>query len=182
MTPSPSPFSLLSSQSRLCFSCRIQHTHFLTRVPSHSLYLSIYLFPAEINSIYYDDKDLTLYHTRLAKEEGSILIRFRWYDQLTDLSPVFIERKVHHEDWIGEKSVKERTSLAARNILDYIHGGLRGAGDFAKKYPLYNDVQDQVVGMKLIPTCRTHYQRIAFQLGTEGNDDDSVRLSLDTQV
>ena len=65
-----------------------------------------------ISSVYLDSAALDVYRTRLEREEGSTLIRVRWYgDAAGDSSPdaeLFVERKTHHESWTTDGSVKER--------------------------------------------------------------------------
>jgi len=59
-----------------------------------------------ITSVYYDSEDLVLYHERLKRDEGSQIIRMRTYNEPPH-STVFVERKVHHDTWVGEKKCKE---------------------------------------------------------------------------
>ncbi|KAJ2340825.1 hypothetical protein GGH92_006090, partial [Coemansia sp. RSA 2673] len=74
-----------------------------------------------ITSIYFDNEDLDLYQGRIEKSEGAEAIRLRWYGDM-ESNEIFIERKTHHEDWTGEKSVKERFSLKEKYINDYLSG------------------------------------------------------------
>ena len=68
-------------------------------------HLPIYLWDEDINdhiyqninSIYLDNNELSVYTNRINKSEGNKLIRLRWYDE--EISNVFIERKIHHESW-----------------------------------------------------------------------------------
>jgi len=70
-------------------------------------------FSQAITSIYYDDEKLSMYSKRLVKEEGSDLVRFRWYGDLTEDSLVFIERKV--KDSRNEMAI----ILSTSNSLKY---------------------------------------------------------------
>ncbi|KAJ1963907.1 hypothetical protein GGI12_001756, partial [Dipsacomyces acuminosporus] len=74
-----------------------------------------------ITSIYFDNEDLDLYQGRIEKSEGAEAIRLRWYGDM-DSNEIFIERKTHHEDWTGEKSVKERFSIKEKYVNDYLSG------------------------------------------------------------
>ncbi|KAJ2555077.1 hypothetical protein EV175_002377 [Coemansia sp. RSA 1933] len=74
-----------------------------------------------ITSIYYDNENLDLYQGRIEKSEGAEAIRLRWYGDM-DNNDIFVERKTHHEDWTGEKSVKERFSIKEKNVNDYLAG------------------------------------------------------------
>ena len=67
------------------------------------------------NSVYLDNDQLELYHTRLDKLPGSIAIRLRWYGT-GEPKTVFVERKTHHDKWTGERSVKERFVVG----MDYV--------------------------------------------------------------
>jgi SPX domain protein involved in polyphosphate accumulation len=60
-----------------------------------------------VSSVYLDNSQMELYHTRLDKRPGSIAIRLRWYGT-GDPKLVFVERKTHRDKWTGEVSVKER--------------------------------------------------------------------------
>ncbi|KAJ1944502.1 vacuolar transporter chaperone [Linderina macrospora] len=74
-----------------------------------------------ITSIYYDNEDLDLYQGRIEKSEGAEAIRLRWYGDM-ESNEIFVERKTHHEDWTGEKSVKERFSVKEKYVNDYLAG------------------------------------------------------------
>ncbi|KAJ1798384.1 vacuolar transporter chaperone, partial [Coemansia sp. RSA 2599] len=74
-----------------------------------------------ITSIYFDNQDLDLYQGRIEKSEGAEAIRLRWYGSM-DSTEIFVERKTHHEDWTGEKSVKERFSIKEKYVNDFLAG------------------------------------------------------------
>lgn len=130
------------------------------------------------SSTYFDNEDLEFYTSRLVKEEGSTLIRFRWYGELKDDSVIFVERKVHHEKWVLQSSVKERCTVKHANISDYIRGEFEETPSYTKKNPLFNEVRDTILQKKLKPCLKTEYLRTAFQLP----DDDSVRLTMDINL
>lgn len=54
------------------------------------------------------------------------MIRFRWYG--SEPSRVFVERKVHHEPWVLQCSLKERFELQESQVLPFIQvsGALGG--------------------------------------------------------
>jgi hypothetical protein len=143
---------------------------------------SVYCFTGgyaqQTSSVYFDNDALDLYAARLIKEEGAKLIRFRWYGQLDDDSQVFIERKVHHEKWVMEASVKERCTLVHHKIMEYIKGEVCETPAYCKKYPLFEEVQQAIVNERLKPVLKTEYMRTAFQVP----HDDSVRLTMDTKL
>ncbi len=47
-----------------------------------------------VNSVYFDNQNLELYHGRLDKKPGAIAVRIRWYGS-GEPRKVFIERKTH---------------------------------------------------------------------------------------
>lgn len=146
-----------------------------------------------ISSVYLDNDRLDLYHGRLERREGALAIRLRWYGRTFPPRLVYIERKVHREDWTGETSVKERFGLEEALINDYLAGYLR-PGDIrarlARQHPewtveqlekterLAGEIQETILGMKLHPVLRTFYNRTAFQ----HPGDARVRISLDTEL
>ncbi|KAJ1674530.1 hypothetical protein EV182_003095 [Spiromyces aspiralis] len=144
-----------------------------------------------ISSVYFDNNDLDLYRGRLEKSEGAEAIRLRWYgDMSTD--EIFIERKTHHEDWTGEKSVKERFPLKEKYINAFIASeytldkkiqkmreeGKKSESDLQDMQELAEGVQGSIMKKKLKPMIRTFYNRTAFQLP----GDARVRISLDTEL
>ena len=145
-----------------------------------------------ISSIYYDNVDTwELYDGRLKKSEGAEAVRLRWYGGM-ESDTIFVERKTHREDWTGEKSVKARFSLKEKNVNAYMRGAMtakqvfekmRNEGKKSEKEiddleQLAKEVQFRVLDRKLVPVCRSFYNRTAFQLP----GDARVRISLDTEL
>ncbi|KAJ2706687.1 hypothetical protein H4R19_004989, partial [Coemansia spiralis] len=144
-----------------------------------------------ITSIYYDNDSLDLYLGRIEKSEGAEAIRLRWYGE-ADASEVFVERKTHHEDWTGEKSVKERFSIKEKHVNDYIAGtytldakierlreeGKKTEQDLQDMAALSNQVRESIHAKRLVPVVRSFYNRTAFQIP----GDARVRISLDTEL
>ena len=64
------------------------------------------------------------YHERLRRDEGARLVRLRWYgdgDRDAASTAVYVERKVHHEAWTNEPSVKARFGpLRGTEVLDAV--------------------------------------------------------------
>lgn len=147
------------------------------KMPIHS-YGKLNRFSQYTTSVYYDDENLNMYSQRLVKEENSTLIRFRWYNDMTKDTNVFVERKVHHEKWVLEASNKMRFVLPQGNILGFVNGTFHSTPEFVQKHPMFTEVQDRIVKEHLQPCLQTRYYRAAFQM----DDDDSVRLSLDTNL
>ncbi|KAJ1742943.1 hypothetical protein LPJ78_002217 [Coemansia sp. RSA 989] len=144
-----------------------------------------------ITSIYFDNEDLDLYQGRLEKSEGAEAIRLRWYGDM-DSSEIFVERKTHHEDWTGEKSVKERFSIKEKHVNEYLAGtytldskierlreeGKKSEQDLQDMDKLSHEVLDSVKTKHLVPVIRSFYNRTAFQIP----GDARVRISLDTEL
>ncbi|KAJ1726704.1 hypothetical protein LPJ61_005011, partial [Coemansia biformis] len=144
-----------------------------------------------ITSIYYDNDRLDLYLGRIEKSEGAEAIRLRWYGDV-DSNEVFVERKTHHEDWTGEKSVKERFSLKEKYINDYIAGtytldskierlreeGKKTEQDLQDMATLSHQIHESIQSKRLVPVVRSFYNRTAFQIP----GDARVRISLDTEL
>jgi SPX domain protein involved in polyphosphate accumulation len=145
-----------------------------------------------ISSIYYDNTDTwELYEGRLKKTEGAEAHRLRWYGGM-ETDTIFLERKTHREDWTGEKSVKARFSLKEKNVNAFLRGDMtteqvfekaRREGKKSKKEiddleQLAKEIQFRMIDRKLVPVCRSFYNRTAFQLP----GDARVRISLDTEL
>lgn len=160
-------------------------------------YLPVLVFPNEfgtidqaISSVYFDNDEMDLYRGRLEKNEGAEAIRLRWYGS-PEPAEVFVERKTHREDWTGEVSCKERFTVKAKHVNEYLAGKYSADEIKAKALKegiseekaektriLAEEVQNSVLAKKLKPTLRTFYNRTAFQLPA----DASVRISLDTEL
>ncbi|KAK3264827.1 hypothetical protein CYMTET_26456, partial [Cymbomonas tetramitiformis] len=144
-----------------------------------------------ITSVYYDSDQHTLYGKRLQREEGARLLRLRWYG-LSPEKSIFVERKTHHEAWVGEGSLKERFELKTKHAANY----------FNKDYDIWESLQEKIVKgelsqesaekaavlarevktmhteLNLKPSVRSVYKRTAFQL----SDSNKVRVTLDTSL
>ena len=146
-----------------------------------------------VNSVYFDNESLELYHGRLDKKPGALAIRIRWYgpNDPRGKSTCFVERKTHRESWKGEKSVKERFTLAEELVVPYLEGeytvqqyaeGLRSKGkpesDVEKASKLFLEIQRAIEAKQLKPFVRTQYMRSAFQMG----HDRTVSFTLDTNL
>jgi len=143
-----------------------------------------------INSVYFDNDSLELYHGRLDKKPNAIALRIRWYGN-GDPGRVFFERKTHRESWKGEESVKERFNLDDANVVPFLEmeydearaeADLRAAGksdaDIANYLELFTECRNQLDAKQLRPFIRTQYMRTAFQIPF----DATVRVSMDTNL
>ncbi|CAO3640392.1 unnamed protein product [Cunninghamella blakesleeana] len=128
---------------------------------------------------------------RLEKTEGAEAIRMRWYGGM-DSNTIFVERKTHHEDWTGEKSVKARFPIKEKHLNAFMKGdytvdelfaktreqGRKSEKEIQELEQLASEVQYRVLTKRLHPMMRTFYNRTAFQLP----GDARVRISLDTEL
>jgi len=143
------------------------------------------------NSVYLDNDQLELYNGRLDKSPGAIALRLRWYGSGSCPSVVFVERKTHRDNWIGEVSVKERFMVKEEEIQQIMNGTYEieeKKEEMFKNGSTIDEVRDweglareviQVINSKqLVPTMRTQYMRTAFQIPF----DATVRISLDTNL
>ena len=141
--------------------------------------LPIYVFDEDVNdhiaqkisSVYFDNKNIDIYHDRLDKTENAKLVRIRYYGE--NMDTLFIERKVHHEDWTMKDSSKDRFTLDSQKIMPYLRGDLQ-----IEDHELADEIQNVILEKELYPKIRTVYNRIAFQL----RHTNDVRLSLDLDL
>eukprot|EP00922_Rhytidocystis_sp_ex-Travisia-forbesii_P061566 GHVS01091226.1.p1 GENE.GHVS01091226.1~~GHVS01091226.1.p1 ORF type:complete len:536 (-),score=76.79 GHVS01091226.1:1020-2627(-) len=149
-----------------------------------------------VSSVYLDNQSGYCYDQRIMRREGAELIRFRWYGHNIgdDETPIFVERKIHHDSWTGEESSKERFCIPQKKVFPFMKGTLtidEYVNDLAKKtgaslhgkklwhmLKLGREVQKEILSKNLQPMVRTSYLRAAFQ----ASDTNSVRISLDTNL
>jgi SPX domain protein involved in polyphosphate accumulation/uncharacterized membrane protein YidH (DUF202 family) len=162
-------------------------------------YLPVLVYPTDarvmdpaVSSVYFDNKEMDLYKGRLEKTEGAEAIRIRWYGKAEQPPEVFVERKLHREDWTGELSIKARFPIKEKYLNSYLGSNLPleklreklskkgkySEEELTKILELANEIQKSVREKRLRPTIRTFYNRIAFQLP----GDARVRISLDTEL
>ena len=136
-----------------------------------------------ITSIYFDSDDLALYRERIKRAEGAQLLRARWYGTKTPKGekPIFLELKTHHEKWVSQKSVKERATIHAADMVkfmlplkwdkSYAEAMVlkaqpklkKNADGLAEQTGLLMRMHNLVVKHKLSACVRTCYDRAAFQ-------------------
>ena len=147
-----------------------------------------------ISSLYLDSDDLSIYQPRIAREEGAILIRFRWYGRLPQNEELlYVERKTHHESWVNKKSIKERLIIQAKSGRSFMDDewdsdrivreltsatkSLEG-NKLASAVRLCTEIQAAIRKRKLRPMIRTTYKRVAFQFPS----NNIVRFTLDSDL
>ena len=125
-------------------------------------------------SVYFDDKEHATYVRRKTKQDGSTLIRVRWYGDKTS-KKVFVERKTHKN---GAASIKERFDMKANKVEQFLAGQI--AAESLTRPVLAGEIQAQIndSNRKLEPSIRTTYDRIAFQ----HEDSNKVRITADDNL
>ncbi|KAG5510526.1 hypothetical protein JKF63_06823 [Porcisia hertigi] len=152
-----------------------------------------------VSSVYYDNRKFLFYHRRLERLEGSTLIRMRWYSDtyaedwnaLQEDDNVFMEIKVHHEAWSGERSNKRRFAIKEKEVNAFVHAQLSlvpaveklkrknaSEAELEKFKSLSTEILSKIHAYDLKPVLRTQCGRAAFQRGA----DQTVRVSIDTDL
>jgi SPX domain protein involved in polyphosphate accumulation len=136
-----------------------------------------------ITSIYFDSDDMAMYKERIKRAEGAQLLRARWYGNKmpTGEKPVFLELKTHHEKWVAQKSVKERATIQAQDMVSFLRPLAwdssyaetlilkaqpklkKNADGLAEQVGLLMRMHNLVVKHNLTACVRTCYDRAAFQ-------------------
>lgn len=127
-----------------------------------------------VSSVYLDNTSRVCYGQRIVKNTNAKIMRLRVYNN--DEKKVWLERKVHYEKWTGETSSKDRFSVENNQVMQVLRG--QAVHTAEKNIPLRNELQHMIRDLKLFPTCRVEYTRIAFQASTH----DRVRISIDLNM
>ena len=155
-----------------------------------------------ITSIYLDNDAFNLYTSRVARQDGAQLVRFRWYvtflrgsciheieaplscrySEYADkhvtqvISAVFVEVKTHRENFTGEKSKKERFEVPWNRMNDWLSGQWEPKKESLKA--LASQTLQTIKTMRLQPKIMTQYRRFVFQ-----NPRTSfLRISMDSRL
>jgi len=162
-----------------------------------------------VTSVYPDSQRGDVYESRLTREQGATLVRVRWYgddddvsDDVRNTSPVFVERKTHHESWSRDGSTKERFALRRNDARAFVDrspppvANANSLGSVRQTPPSFlfdkgdegtriarTRLADEITRFELdekniTPSVRTEYRRVAFQR----SDDNAVRVSLDVDL
>ena len=122
-----------------------------------------------------------MYKKRLARLEGAQLLRARWYGKKMPQGSavIFLELKTHHEQWVVNKSVKERAAIQEKDMPSFLKPIawspneareiiLRASpklspDELTKSTNLLFRMHQLVIKYKLRSCVRSVYARAAFQ-------------------
>eukprot|EP00002_Diphylleia_rotans_P018411 TRINITY_DN3566_c0_g1_i1.p1 TRINITY_DN3566_c0_g1~~TRINITY_DN3566_c0_g1_i1.p1 ORF type:complete len:683 (+),score=176.17 TRINITY_DN3566_c0_g1_i1:51-2099(+) len=143
-----------------------------------------------VSSVYFDNAAMELYSSRLGRQDGSNIIRARWYG-LGEPSKVFVEKKTLKMPITGSYNEKKRFSIDESKLVSFLCGTLslndeapklRQAGmpeaEIVEMLKLSHEIQRTVEMKQLVPTLRTVFTRTAFQ----HQHSPELRITLDVGI
>ena len=141
-----------------------------------------------LTSLYFDNRDFSLYNERVGRQADSSSLRVRWYGQLSANPELVIEHKTIRENGAMEE---KRLPIKEKYIQPFIKGEymleksiqkMERQGQSEAKVESFkntvNEIQKAIRENDLQPVLRANYTRTAFQKPL----DDRVRISIDTNV
>ncbi|KAF2861222.1 SPX-domain-containing protein [Piedraia hortae CBS 480.64] len=141
-----------------------------------------------ITSIYLDNPKFSLYTKKVDRGTGSS-VRLRWYGQLNDKPPIWVERKIVDED----SSTDKKFTTKEKYVQSYLNGDGHSmdkqiqkvanragetSNEVTKLKEIVHEIQGYIRENDLQPVLRANYTRTAFQIP----GDNRVRVSLDTNL
>jgi VTC domain len=150
----------------------------------------------KVSSVYFDSPTRHLYHARIEREEGSRLLRARWYGNQMPIGdePIYLELKTHHEAWVMDRSVKERVVIQEKYMPyflsfvpwteDVVRQIVSSANPDQEEYQrekgvhLLLTMQEIIIQWNLRPCVRSVYERVSFQSA----DSNALRMTIDRNV
>ncbi|KAF2478823.1 VTC domain-containing protein [Neohortaea acidophila] len=141
-----------------------------------------------ITSIYFDNPAFSLY-TQKVDAGAANSLRLRWYGQLDNKPPIWVEKKLVTEDNMSHES---RITTKEKYVQQFIKGEYhmekqikkleaRAGAESEEAKNLRSsveEIQEFIKENDLQPVLRANYTRTAFQIP----GDDRVRISLDTDL
>ena len=141
-----------------------------------------------LNSLYFDNRDFSLYSQKVDRQANASSLRVRWYGQLSTNPELFIEKKIIRENGTSEE---KRFPIKAKYIQSFIKGEYKLEKSIQKMERqgqpearveefkgTVQDIQSFILDNSLEPVLRANYTRTAFQKPL----DDKVRISIDTSL
>jgi SPX domain protein involved in polyphosphate accumulation/uncharacterized membrane protein YidH (DUF202 family) len=141
-----------------------------------------------LNSLYFDNRDFSLYSQKVDRQTDASSLRVRWYGQLNTNPELVIEQKIIHENGTSEE---KRFTIKEKYIQPFIKGEYKMEKSIQKMERqgqpearveefknTVQDIQKFILDNDLQPVLRANYTRTAFQKPL----DDKVRISIDTSL
>jgi len=141
-----------------------------------------------LNSLYFDNRDFSLYSQKVDRQVDTSSLRVRWYGQLSSSPELVIELKILHENGSSEE---KRFPIKEKYIQPFIKGTYKMEKSIQKMErqgqpelrvaefkKIVSDIQNFIRDNDLQPVLRANYTRTAFQKPL----DDKVRISIDTSL
>ena len=139
-----------------------------------------------LNSLYFDNRDFSLYTKKVDRQVDAQSLRVRWYGQLNANPELVLELKIIHENGSSEE---KRFTIKEKYVQPFIKGEYKMEKSIQKMErqgqptarveefkSTVNDIQKFILDNSLEPVLRANYTRTAFQKPL----DDKVRISIDT--
>jgi hypothetical protein len=139
-----------------------------------------------LNSLYFDNRDFSLYTKKVDRQVDAQSLRVRWYGQLNKNPELVLELKIIHENGSSEE---KRFTIKAKYVQPFIKGEYKMEKSIQKMERqgqpearveefknTVTDIQKFILENNLQPVLRANYTRTAFQKPL----DDKVRISIDT--
>ncbi|CAF9911581.1 MAG: hypothetical protein GOMPHAMPRED_007461 [Gomphillus americanus] len=167
----------------------LRHLPVLVYTPTSTKAVDAVQKDPTITSLYFDNKNFSLYTGKVEKGSGAASLRLRWYGQLRDRPELALEKKTLAE---GDDSEEIRFNIKAKYVLPFLKGEYKMEKQTAKLRQKHganseevqnlektvDEIQDFVKTDNLEPILRASYTRTAFQIP----GDNKVRISLDTNM
>ena len=124
----------------------------------------------KILSTYFDNDKYNSYNERYKKEPDSICIRFRTYN---DLSDIFFAECKSRKGNSNQISMKERLQLSKNNLFNILNNRI----DYNElTCQLYNKINYNIINNDYKPKVKVIYHRTSY------SDNDKIRITLDENL
>eukprot|EP00127_Corallochytrium_limacisporum_P004502 Clim_evm2s166 gene=Clim_evmTU2s166 len=138
---------------------------------------------AFLSTLYFDDDNLNIYHSRMNQNEKSHTLSINWYGEDSKPDLVWIERRIRENSYHGNVLQSEKVILKGKMVMDFITGRIDPAslrekfGDLTGKSGAELDdavnnarsVQNEILEKGLKPLVRVVCKRTTFQGANPGS-------------
>ncbi|KAI9170980.1 SPX domain-containing protein [Paramyrothecium foliicola] len=141
-----------------------------------------------ITSLYFDNKDFSLYSEKVDRQAGTSSLRLRWYGQLSTRPDIYVEQKTADAEGHSQES---KFTIKDKYVKAFIDGEysmektiqkMERQGQPAEQIETFKatvaKIQTFLREKSLLPVLRANYSRTAFQKPA----DDRVRISIDAEL